>query len=133
MIQLPSDRITLRVPIPVSTNNLQRSTRTGRRFNSPKYTDWKQEAGLEIIRQRPGLSVKALPAKSGFGFAIALPELDAGDVDNRAKACLDLMHRMGVCPDDKWCRVTISGIGAGIPVGWAMASVWVMAAGEVWL
>lgn len=107
----PPERVTilLWLPSPTSTNNLYRRRRAGM-SKSQTYLAWVDAAGKEIIAQRPHLPHKSLPA-GAFTAHLLVSRDDPGDIDNRLKSLLDLLHRMQVTPDDRhlWdARVTRS-------------------------
>jgi Holliday junction resolvase RusA-like endonuclease len=112
--------ITLVLPVPPSTNNLFVNGKRGR-FKSQRYKDWEAEAESALWERRPkGIVIGA------YKVAIVLPEMIRGDIDNRSKAIIDFMVKMGLTPDDKhmwkvsvernpnqepgWCHVTARGI-----------------------
>lgn len=94
--------ISLEIPTPTSTNRLQRSTATGRRYSSREYEAWKAAAGGEIMAQRPKLARRSLPAGAPYVAILFVSAADRGDRDNRMKAALDLLSAMGITPDDKF-------------------------------
>jgi Holliday junction resolvase RusA-like endonuclease len=66
------------------------------RFKSRRYTDWEAEAESSLWEQRPkGIVIGA------YEVEIILPEMIRGDIDNRSKAIIDFMVKMGLTPDDK--------------------------------
>ena len=91
--------ITLTLPIPPSVNGLWVRTNGGV-SKSVQYNAWLQEAGWRINEQRKGQ--KWLPGGVWYWTDIRLPHSHLGDSDNRIKAVHDLLHSMGVTPDDKW-------------------------------
>lgn len=103
------------LPWPPSVNMLYaNSPRKGRpRVRSENYRRWQKEAGWTLISQHPRkydvpvrVSIELVPP-NGRGF----------DLDNRAKAVLDLLVTHGILRDDnvRWVRsvsVTYAELGA---------------------
>ncbi len=87
--------ITLRLPVPPSTNNLFLNIRRGR-AKSKLYRDWLIEADKWLLMQKPVLSV-AGPCE----IAIRVPTGGRSDLDNNLKAPLDYLVSRGVTGDDK--------------------------------
>ncbi len=110
------------IPKGPSTNKLYRGHGRNKQ-QTPAYKTWQREAG-------PMINV----AKSGGGFhqitqgwyrlTIWLHPKDAADVDNRAKAPLDLLRRMGATPDDKWCWDCRQCRCWSVPLGMMMVEFW---------
>ena len=88
--------ITFLLPFPPSTNNLFVNGKYGR-FRSQRYDSWIQEAGAEIMRQRPSKAV---------GPVILSYELQEGqdkrrrDLGNLEKAVTDLLVSHGIIEAD---------------------------------
>jgi Holliday junction resolvase RusA-like endonuclease len=82
--------------IPPSTNHLYR--RRGRHtFKTQAYTDWITENTLTIGKAKPHRSYPAkihISIHGGKGWRVSR------DIDNAAKACLDLMQSIGVLAED---------------------------------
>lgn len=101
---LPADsvEITLDLPPPPSTNRIWRFAR-GRVYRSKEYVAWIKEAALTILANR---QVPKQKITGPFEIEISLAtNIHAGsDGDNRIKAVLDLLHRLGIIADDKHCR-----------------------------
>lgn len=95
--------ITLELPVPTSTNNLQRSAKNGRRYDSKDYETWHNLASSLIMAERGKWVKKGLPLDRPYVARIRLSDRDRADVDNRVKALLDVLHHMSVTPDDKHC------------------------------
>lgn len=91
--------LTLTLPMPPSVNGLYARSKAGV-SKSVQYAAWLDEAGWRINEQRKGQ--KWLPKASWYWTDIRLPHSHLGDSDNRLKAVHDLLHQMGVTPDDKW-------------------------------
>lgn len=80
---------------PPSTNNLYINVRGRGRIRSDRYRTWLNAAGWDVVRAKAKLhdgpvKVTILVRKSNR----------RSDVDNRAKACLDLLVKQGVLIDD---------------------------------
>ena len=80
------------LPIPPSLNSMFPGKT--RRHKSAEYKAWIEHAGwvLETARISPVIGP--------FALQIRLPVKMRGDIDNRAKAILDLLVKHGVTPDD---------------------------------
>lgn len=123
-MSMPKYMITLTIPIPTSTNRLQRSARGGGRYNSKEYEAWKAAAGAEILAQRPQLPIRSLPAGRPYNIVLRLPESVRGDRDNRLKAALDLLAAMGITPDDSLNHSGGYGPSQKLPSWRAEVTVW---------
>lgn len=91
--------IRLIITKPTSTNDLYHRDRSGRVRQSKQYADWKDMAGRQILAQRPKLRCRSLPL-APYAVEMLISVGDRGDIDNRAKALLDLLHQMQITPDD---------------------------------
>ncbi len=105
----------LRLSFPPSTNNLFKNGSKGR-FRSPEYDAWIIEAGLRIRRQRPE------PIAGPFRCELVFdrPDERRRDLDNLAKAVLDVLVKTQVVADDSMCgdlRLRWSGMPARKPGG----------------
>lgn len=84
------------LPFPVSVNALW-ANNGKRRWRTQRYEDWINEAGAEIMRQRP---------KKFFGPVILTYEFQEGqdnrkrDLGNLEKACTDLLVSHGIIQAD---------------------------------
>lgn len=88
--------ITINLPFPPSTNNLFINGKAGR-FRSQKYDSWIQEAGNEILRQRP--SKVSGPVNLSFEFQDGRDNRKR-DVTNLIKAPEDLLVKHGLIEAD---------------------------------
>ena len=106
------DSILLRLPTPPSVNALWRRgkqgvTRSGKKrrgmIHSPAYDAWKAAAGIYINQRKPGR------ISGWFTVTILIGWTRAGkDIDNHAKAIMDLLQEHGVIENDSWAwQVTI--------------------------
>ena len=87
--------ITVRLPVPPSTNNLYENGRRGR-YRSREYDAWIEEA-LYCLGQQKIRDVII----GAFAMAIRVPIKLRGDISNRIKAPEDLLVKQGLIPDDK--------------------------------
>lgn len=122
MIIIPANRICLHMPLPPSTNALQRSTKTGARYNTSEYRAWKKAAGYELISQRQKLAMRSIAG--AFGFCIIVPESARSDTDNRGKAALDLLVSLDITQDDRHAAMTAQVASPHIAPGRADVFVW---------
>ncbi len=91
--------ITFTLPSPTSANDLH-ERRGSKVVKSAEYKAWITRAGQEILVQRAKMPLRQLPP--GWFYArIRIALDDPADADNRHKALFDLLHVMGVTPDDK--------------------------------
>lgn len=105
----------LELPFPPSANNLFANGKKGR-YRTKEYDKWLEVAGLKVQSQRPR------PVLGRAFVSIELDDRETGDVDNRIKACMDVLVKQGVLGGDskkyvqgvaaRWtkldgCRVTI--------------------------
>lgn len=116
-------RLDFNIPLPVSNNRLQRSTASGRRFNTAKYSEWKDEAGKDIMAQRAMLSMRRR-VSGYYGFMIVMNPSVKIDLNNALKASIDLMHRMNITDDDSMNRIGLYGANPQIDPRRALVSVW---------
>jgi Holliday junction resolvase RusA-like endonuclease len=113
------------LPMPPSSNGLFANGKHGGRFKTQRYCDWINEAGVEILRQRP----KKLTGPVLLTYEYQEP---AGkrkfDLGNREKAVTDLLVSHGIiladdntvvreiklkwAPDVEGCRVTVASFFA---------------------
>ena len=88
--------IVINLPFPVSTNNMFVNGSRGR-FRSQKYDSWIQEAGTEIMRQRPPRTIG--PVNLIFEFQDGRDNRKR-DVTNLIKAPEDLLVKHGIISAD---------------------------------
>lgn len=88
--------VTLRLPMPPSTNNLYVNGRKGR-FPSQKYETWKMEAWTEMLSQRP--SKVAGPVSLTYVFQDRADNRRR-DLDNLIKAPTDFLVAQGIIEAD---------------------------------
>lgn len=89
----------IQLPFPPSTNNLF-ATVSRKRIKSEAYKSWLTAAGWELKAQNP------TPIKGAFRFSMVCypPDRRRRDLDNLAKAPLDLLKTHGVIEDDSLSR-----------------------------
>lgn len=88
--------IVIQLPFPPSVNNLFLNGKHGR-FRSQKYDSWIQEAGTEIMRQRP--SKCPGPVSLAFEFEEGRDKRKR-DITNLLKAPEDLLVKHGIIDAD---------------------------------
>ncbi len=89
--------ISVSIPFPPSVNNLFVNARKGKgRFPSDRYKAWLEEAGwaLKAARQIP------LTGDVTVDIVLCPPDKRRRDIDNLAKAPLDLLVKHGLISDD---------------------------------
>lgn len=97
-----SAEFTAQLPTPPSTNNLFVNHGKGR-AKSPTYRQWLQDAGWELKLQRPQQFVGRVEVE------LQMQRDNRRDLDNGAKACLDLLVSHQVIEDDRFIeRLTIA-------------------------
>lgn len=88
--------VSFTLPLPPSVNKLWRSPPHSRKpIKSTEYRNWLEDAGWAIRAQRVPLT----PGRVEVRMIFQRPRGKC-DVDNRIKACLDLMTAQGVIEDD---------------------------------
>lgn len=93
--------IVLTLPFPVSANNMFVNGLRGR-FRSQKYDSWIQEAGCEIMRQRPPKTIGPVNLVLEFQEA---KDKRKFDITNRIKPTEDLLVKHGIIQADDWTIV----------------------------
>ena len=100
------DAFTLRLPLPPSTNALYRNVRGVGRVKAVGYKRWLVAAGAYGIVQKPPGGFPHFARD--FEVVILIPANTRGDVDNRAKAAIDLCTAWQIISDDRHAQaVTI--------------------------
>lgn len=95
--------MTIRLPLPPSTNALFLNVHGKGRVKTPAYKAWLVEAGLLLKIQRPE------PVVGPYQLEIRVPRKMRGDIDNRLKGASDLLVTYGIIPDDKHAqRISIA-------------------------
>jgi Holliday junction resolvase RusA-like endonuclease len=90
--------ITLNLPVCPSANQLFANRKTGGRIITREYEAWRQLAGYALNRYTH------TPIHGKVHVTICLPEKTRGDIDNRAKAILDLLVRHKWIDDDRYIK-----------------------------
>lgn len=97
---------------PPSVNGLFANGVRGGRHRTEHYRRWAQQAGLQIIEQ----GRQKLKGPVSVSIALVKPDKRKRDLDNAAKACLDLLVSMQVIEDDSLVqRLTIEWSADGAP------------------
>lgn len=92
--------LTVDLPFPPSLNNLFVNVPGKGRKPSPRYGAWKRVAQTEILAQRPSMAVKRISGP--IALTITLQRRGRRmDIDNAAKAIIDVLVSMAVIDDDK--------------------------------
>lgn len=86
---------TIYIPWPPSTNSLWRAYK-GRNILSARYRAWMDDAGKEIMSQRP----HKFSGPVGLHIELSPPTKRAFDIDNRSKAVCDILVHLGVIEAD---------------------------------
>lgn len=87
------------IQTPPSANGLFVNRKNGGRFKSKEYILWIKSELLALTAQR------ARPIDVPVQIEIQIPKWTRGDIDNRAKPCLDLLVKAGVLADDSQAYV----------------------------
>lgn len=91
--------ITLDLPTPTLTCDLQSIGPQLAGFDSTHYAGWKLAAGHQISTLRAGWLKTGLPMKQPYIACILISDRSPDDADDRVKALLDLLVEMQVTPD----------------------------------
>ena len=86
------------LPLPPSVNSLWRTGRA-RMYRSKKYLGWIEEC--EVIFE--GREVPRIAYPFAVEIALGRPSKRRMDIDNRIKAVMDVLERVGVIEDDSYC------------------------------
>jgi Holliday junction resolvase RusA-like endonuclease len=116
LAQTIAAEMVLDLPFPPSVNRLWRSSgkdASSRVYLAPGYVRWKKTADALMYTNRGWQSQRV----SGYFTAdiLVCPPKGhpRGDLDNRVKAILDYLQRVGIIADDKYCqRLTIEWVDA---------------------
>ena len=104
-------RVVLDLPFPPSVNAIWRKWRGGV-YRSDRYKAWSQEAGQELMVQRPGKT------KGIYDLTLQFRRKDARriDIGNLEKPVSDLLVEHGVIEDDSLARrITLEWVPDGPP------------------
>lgn len=113
--------IVIGLPIPPSSNSLFANAKKGR-VRTKNYNAWRTEAGWMLKQQKPK------PIQGPVSIAYEVEDAGRGDLDNYAKAVLDVLVSHGMIEGDgravvrkismEWvpgivgCRITVKPEGA---------------------
>lgn len=99
------------LPFPPSVNNLFiNSRKTGGRFPSPQYKEWRKAAGQAVLVQ----GRKHIRGKVNIAIGIMRPDRRRRDISNLMKAVEDLLVEMQVIEDDSLVeKISIQWVAAG--------------------
>lgn len=87
------------ISLPPSVNALWRFTREGKMYRSSEYTRWRMGEGINLKAQLR--SQRKFTGPVFITLAMRRPRTNA-DLDNRGKACLDLLQHVGAIENDKF-------------------------------
>ena len=113
-------RTELDLPLPPSLNRLWRQGQSGKVYRSPEYMNWLKAAGWELAAQRP----TSIPSPVAVTLKAGIPGHRRRDLDNIAKATLDLLEQQGVVTNDATVvdlRLTWDKV---VPAGRMRVSLW---------
>jgi len=92
--------INIDLPFPPSLNNLFVNVPGRGRVTSKRYASWKRVAQTEILAQRGGMAVSRMGGP--IDMTITLQRRGRRmDIDNAAKAVIDVLVSMAVIDDDR--------------------------------
>lgn len=90
-----ADRVVLRLPVPVSVNDMHAPRKGGGIRRSDAYTAWIDAAGWRLTAQRPGR------IGGRYVLHLGLPRERNFDLDNLLKVTSDLLQLHGVIRNDR--------------------------------
>lgn len=90
-----TDRVVLRLPVPVSVNDMHAPRKGGGIRRSDAYTAWIKAAGWRLTAQRPGRIA------GRYTLDLGLPRESGLDLDNAVKVTSDLLQLHGVIRNDR--------------------------------
>jgi Holliday junction resolvase RusA-like endonuclease len=97
-LKMPATPTILDLPEPIGVNRLHGARRTGkRRYRTPKYEAWIEEAGWEIRLQKPE------PVKGKYHLCVEIHHKSRKDADGTIKAVADLLVTHKLTDDDALC------------------------------
>jgi crossover junction endodeoxyribonuclease RusA len=102
-----TDKVTLQLPLPISTNDLWRPVGKGMVL-SREYRTWKTAAGQILQTQRPGR------IDGRYDLVLVVSSAWHGDLSNALKGIEDLLQTHGVIENDKLARRIVLEWGDGI-------------------
>jgi len=87
-------RTVIKLPFPPSVNGLFAGKK--RRYVSPHYRAWRQQAGWQLVSQR----IAPVSGRVHIAVELTAPDRRERDADNYLKALQDLLVTHGVIPGD---------------------------------
>lgn len=90
-----ADRVVLRLPVPVSVNDMHAPRKGGGIRRSDAYTSWIKDAGWRLMEQRPGR------IGGRYVLDLGLPRESGMDLDNGLKTLQDFLQLHGVIRNDR--------------------------------
>ncbi len=90
-----ADRVVLRLPVPVSVNDMHAPRKGGGVRISDAYAAWMSDAGWRLTAQRPGRIA------GRYTLDLGLPRESGLDLDNAVKVTSDLLQLHGVIRNDR--------------------------------
>lgn len=90
-----AERVVLRLPVPVSVNDMHAARKGGGVRRSDAYTAWIDAAGWRLTAQKPGRIA------GRYTLDLGLPRESGLDLDNAVKATSDLLQLHGVIRNDR--------------------------------
>lgn len=90
-----AERVVLRLPVPVSVNDMHAPRKGGGVRRSGAYAAWIDAAGWRLTAQRPGR------VAGRYTLDLGLPRESGLDLDNAVKATSDLLQLHGVIRNDR--------------------------------
>jgi len=94
----------IHLPYPPSTNTLYMNVRGRGRVKTRRYLTWIKNAGGVLM----ALKVKPVSGRVNVSISILRPDKRKRDIDNLAKAILDLLVNHKIIEDDRYIeRLTI--------------------------
>ena len=93
------NEIVIVLPFPPSTNGLLRNVPGRGRVRTKRYQTWARAAGNELISQRASWNTKGIKGPVSVEINLGRPRVRR-DIDNCAKAVLDLLVECRVIEDD---------------------------------
>jgi Holliday junction resolvase RusA-like endonuclease len=117
-------RTVLYLPVPPTANNLFPTGKLGRRFTSPEYRAWKDEAGKSLLAQHRSKH----PGRVRVTYEVARPLKKDGtqkrqDLGNKEKASSDLLVAHRVILDDSLIEELVMRWADDLPQGVLRATV----------
>lgn len=113
--------------LPPSTNAIWRHTKGGQTYRAPAYQAWMAGEGWNVRAQLAKQRKFTGPIQ--VTLAMRRPRANA-DLDNRSKACLDLLQHVGAIANDRDVMRLEMFWTEGIPAGVA-AEITIAAAAEL--